>query len=66
VLLRLVLADTNPEGGIVKFLKEKAQSVGLAYPGGTGRFEERITMIFLTRKKAANVHEYRNVLSRKD
>ena len=46
-------ANGNLKGDIMNFLREKAQSARLAYTGGTGRFEERIKMMTLAKKKAA-------------
>ena len=51
-------ANGSFEGNILKFVREKAHSVGLAYTGGTGRFEERIKLMTLTKKKAKYEREH--------
>lgn len=47
----LSLAKGSRAGDILKFVVEKARSVGLVYPRGTGRFEERITIMTLAKEK---------------
>jgi hypothetical protein len=51
-------ANRSYSGDILKFLREKAQSAGLAYSGGTGRYEERIKMMTLAKKKAEFEREH--------
>ncbi|KAF4633783.1 hypothetical protein G7Y89_g4335 [Cudoniella acicularis] len=44
---------------ILKYVQERARAVGLTYPGGTGRFHERLRMADVAKKNGWDIYQQR-------